>query len=576
VAQDRGIRFGLSFLFAALLLLGAYGTLVPAGVRCTLPGAVGCPGGFLGAPSPRQGSGNQWFAVVLYDYGFWVTNTVSGANESSNWTIFEGFDIHVNSTSQTPDSSLGGTAAHGLGLRWSSGSSADFLQNAPIGSWVAGSFVAPASEHTGATVFCTNYCGSGHSGMTVNILEILPAPSPPTATASASPTHGYAPLKVVFSASGSGGAPPYLFSWSFGDGATSLGATPSHIYGSSGVFTASVTCVDRNGLTGSASLPITALGTPPFVASATARPASGLAPLSVALNASAIGGLPPYLFSWQFGDGGVGSGANLTHRYVEGGSFEAVVSVEDSRNVTTSASVGVNVTSTTVEPLELAISVSPSSGDLPLEVNGSASVLGGSGRVGPVSWDFGDGSPRANGAVASHVYGRVEPERINVTAFVSDAHGDRAYAIAAVELYAAPSASLAAAPPHRWAPALVPFALRLAGGNGSFATIDWDFGDGSVSPEGPRPSHLYSTPGNFRVSVTTFDSTGRSVEAGTWVNLTVNTTGTGGNGAAVYGTVGNAPLLFLAVVGVTGLLLLALASWRERRTEAEGGEDPEP
>jgi PKD repeat protein len=63
-------------------------------------------------------------------------------------------------------------------------------------------------------------------------------------TTTAAPTSGYAPLGVGFVASASGGVPPYIFQWSFGDGTTGSGSSISHTYVNPGSYAAMVTVTD--------------------------------------------------------------------------------------------------------------------------------------------------------------------------------------------------------------------------------------------------------------------------------------------------------------------------------------------
>ena len=66
-------------------------------------------------------------------------------------------------------------------------------------------------------------------------------------TASAIPTSGQIPLTAKFTATASGGIPPYAYSWNFGDGsATSSVQDPSHAYTTAGTFTATVTATDSS------------------------------------------------------------------------------------------------------------------------------------------------------------------------------------------------------------------------------------------------------------------------------------------------------------------------------------------
>jgi endonuclease/exonuclease/phosphatase family metal-dependent hydrolase len=79
----------------------------------------------------------------------------------------------------------------------------------------------------------------------------------PQVTIAASPTSGYAPLNVVFNSTASdpdGWIAAY--NWTFGDGQSSTAADPSHVYQSTGSFTARVTVTDNAGASTSAALTI--------------------------------------------------------------------------------------------------------------------------------------------------------------------------------------------------------------------------------------------------------------------------------------------------------------------------------
>ncbi|MCR6692027.1 MAG: PKD domain-containing protein [archaeon YNP-LCB-003-016] len=63
---------------------------------------------------------------------------------------------------------------------------------------------------------------------------------------SANPTSGKAPLTVQFTASPSGGIPPYSYKWDFGDGETSTEQNPSRTYTKAGDYV--VTCTVRDSM----------------------------------------------------------------------------------------------------------------------------------------------------------------------------------------------------------------------------------------------------------------------------------------------------------------------------------------
>ena len=61
-----------------------------------------------------------------------------------------------------------------------------------------------------------------------------------------SPTTGQT---ITFTASASGGASPYTFSWGFGDGGSATGSPTTHVYSTSGAYTVTLTTSDSTGKT---------------------------------------------------------------------------------------------------------------------------------------------------------------------------------------------------------------------------------------------------------------------------------------------------------------------------------------
>src|SRR2546430_8039703 len=62
------------------------------------------------------------------------------------------------------------------------------------------------------------------------------------------PTNG---TTVAFTALASGGTAPYSYSWSFGDGTSATGASPTHTYSNVGPYNVTLTTTDSNGATSS-------------------------------------------------------------------------------------------------------------------------------------------------------------------------------------------------------------------------------------------------------------------------------------------------------------------------------------
>ena len=128
----------------------------------------------------------------------------------------------------------------------------DGLWNSGVKS--AGTFSRVFNDEAGEDYhyFCIPH-GAAQTGKV-----IIADTTPPglTASASAAPLTGTAPLAVSFTGTASGGAPPYSYSWVFGDGGTSTDQNPTHTYVAEGTFTAALTASDSSGASAS-SAPVT-------------------------------------------------------------------------------------------------------------------------------------------------------------------------------------------------------------------------------------------------------------------------------------------------------------------------------
>lgn len=96
-----------------------------------------------------------------------------------------------------------------------------------------GDMAAQSSGYAFNDIFTSG--GSGPSGLSSSFTFS------PTSIAPNSP--------LAFSASTTGGAAPYTYSWNFGDGNTATGANPSHTYATAGSYTITLTTTDNNGAT---------------------------------------------------------------------------------------------------------------------------------------------------------------------------------------------------------------------------------------------------------------------------------------------------------------------------------------
>ncbi len=113
----------------------------------------------------------------------------------------------------------------------------------------------------------------------------------------------------------SGGQPPLIFRWDFGDGTTATGRQPSHQYAVPGTYDVHLTVENAHGQS-EAFWPVT-VGAPPIAAMEIAD----AAPAGEPISGQAFGDDTVTLYRWDMGDGAVYEGALVSHRYRQTGDF---------------------------------------------------------------------------------------------------------------------------------------------------------------------------------------------------------------------------------------------------------------
>jgi PKD repeat protein len=109
---------------------------------------------------------------------------------------------------------------------------------------------------------------------------------------------------------------------------------PSHVFYQPGVYNVTLTVTDDAGVQASDIAPVTvgAVSVPLPVPRFTA-PSPLVAPTRATFDASASttgNGQPVAVYSWTFGDGGTASGAVVNHDFLNAGTFQVTLRVEDS------------------------------------------------------------------------------------------------------------------------------------------------------------------------------------------------------------------------------------------------------
>ncbi|MBL8163235.1 MAG: PKD domain-containing protein [Anaerolineae bacterium] len=346
--------------------------------------------------------------------------------------------------------------------------------------------------------------GQDNAQQTISVTQQANAP---VASFRATPLSGNVPLNVRFENTSSGSITSY--SWDFGDGQTSAEQSPSHNYTVAGTYTVKLT-VSGPGGTSEATGTITATQpvTAPTAAFA-ADPTTGEAPLTVVFRNQSTGqGLSN---AWDFGDGQTSTETSPTHIFNAVGRYEVKLTVTNSAGSSTATAV-IQVSDRPVAPVA-SFTANPPSGDAPLNVQFDSSAS--SGMITSYAWDFGDGGTSAD-ANPSHQY--TTPNTYTVTLTVSGPAGSNSTTgtVTVNAAAVAPVASFTANPPSGAAPLNVQFDSSAS--SGTITSYAWDFGDGGTSADA-NPSHQYTTPNTYTVTLTVSGPAGSNSTTGT---VTVN------------------------------------------------------
>jgi PKD repeat protein len=356
----------------------------------------------------------------VYNLTGWAIDSGGFNGTSFPWTI----TVHPDPAVNVSNSSLSGTAPFLVNFTAlpSDGTPPYFL------NWSFGDGAYDSSVNTShaygigtfyATVHLVDAVGVGASHV-VGPISAVPGTSPLTATLTASPVSGVAPLLVQFGVSAAGGTGPYTYFWQFGvPGAAATSASPSYTYPSAGSFAASVTVNDSNGGTLTKSVAIDVAAAQPLTAMAGAVPTSGFAPLTVLFSGSAAGGVAPYSYAWQFGDGSASAtGPSPSHTYTSPGWYNATLLATGGDASNASARVPVHVLAPLGVTIAAALGATYCAAGSPVApVNLTSQVTGGSGSP-TYAWTIG-----ASTSTVANPEATVPAGPTNVSLVVTDPSG---------------------------------------------------------------------------------------------------------------------------------------------------------
>ncbi len=349
--------------------------------------------------------------------------------------------------------------------------------------------------------------------------EIVAGGADVTAVISSEDEEYYAGVSYSFSAADSTSINGDIekYTWDFGDGSKDeTTRTAKHTYEEAGSYLITLEVEDETGETGTTKVEIEVLGpseepvavivTDPE-ADETTGVVEGEVPLEVIFDASNSTDADDNIvdYEWDFdGDGEVDdTGDKVTYTYQDTGAYIASVTVIDADGNEDTETVAIDVES---QSLDAAITVSPSSGEVPLEVEFSAagSTYPG-GEIVAYTWDFGDGSDEYVGAAeVTYEYETVGTFTATVTVLADDNSEDSESVTITVRPVSL-SACFEASIEQGEAPLVVTFDPLCS--EGSVQNYIWDFGDGDKDYD-RKPTHTFEEVGIYTVELEVEDAGG--------------------------------------------------------------------
>jgi PKD repeat protein len=369
----------------------------------------------------------------------------------------------------------------------------------------------PTPEHVYATAddFTVTVTVTDDGGLDDDASVGVTTTEPPNVAPTASFTVDCTYLSCEFDATGSSDSDGTIdtYSWDFDDGITiPAGDTvQTHVYTAGGNYDVSLIVTDDD-LETSAPAQMVANAVQNVAPVAVLDPASCV-DLTCSFDASgstdSVGSIVTY--DWDFGDGTVvlDAGSTPEHVYATADNFTVTVTVTDDGGLDDAASVGV----TTTEPPNAAPTASFTVDCTFLSCEFDATGSSDSdGTIGTYNWDFGDGTPVADGPVnPTHLY--ATNGEYTVTLVVTDDEGEPS---APAQMTVTTNVSPTAAFTFDCVELACTFdATGSVDSDGTIESYDWDFGDGTLAPDaGTAPNHDYLGAADYSVSLTVTDDQG--------------------------------------------------------------------
>lgn len=475
-------------------------------------------------PTHRYGAVGTYVVLltVANEIGQTATTTRTLTILATSTQVFASFTVSPTSAAVNQEIFLDASASRPAdgGFSWN------------FGDGTGGTGVRPTHRYTQPgtyTITLTVTNAFSQRATTTRTITISATSAQVVASFTFSPTTPAVNQEVFFNSSASSPANG-TFNWSFGDGTTGVGNSPTHRYAQAGSYTITLRVTNENGQAATTTRTITVSATSGDVtASFTFSPTTAGVNQEVFFNASAS--LPTNgTYAWNFGDGtAAGSGVTPTHRYAQAGTYTVTLTVTNSngQSATSSRTITVSATSTDVVAN---FTFSPTSPGLNQEVffNGSGSTPSNA----SFAWSFGDGST-GTGVTPTHRYTLGGTYTITLTVTFSGQTSTTSRTVTVASTSTQIVVSFSYSPTSPSVGTQVFYNASASSAPSGIAGYAWDFGDGckpgsestgtcpTGSTNGVITNHTYQQAGTYVIRLTIRDTDGNSNTSTNTVTVTV-------------------------------------------------------
>ncbi len=264
------------------------------------------------------------------------------------------------------------------------------------------------------------------------------------------------------------------------------------------------------------STPVT---TPPLQAVISPTSSSGEVPLTVSFSgAGSTGGSLTY--SWDFADGTSSSSTDPSagHTYTNPGTYSATLLISDESGATSQATTTITARPSTTppEPPTAVVSSSTAAGNAPLTVLFDGSDSTPDTQIVHYEWKFGDASEAA-GETTSHTYltaGTYHPElTVTDSQGLTDTVDTPVIVVATTAANEKPLAIISTSSNEGSVPLIVVVnGLQSSDPDGTIASYNWNFGDGTAKETGSEVEHTYTGAGTYTITLEVTDDKGATAD----------------------------------------------------------------